>query len=61
MTKTQLQMFYDAHKKSADNDKVFLELMQDMTRQELATLIEKRPALWGRYRAYLSENSPLKG
>jgi hypothetical protein len=54
MRMTQLQHFYKAHRDIADCDATFMELIRGgLTRDELARLIAKRPALWSRYSAYL--------
>jgi len=51
----QVQMYYNAERKSAELNQVFLFLVKDgMTRQELETNINRRPALWGRFSNWLS-------
>lgn len=51
---SQHQMFYDATRKEAEANRTFLELLPTLRRKELERLIEKRPALWGRYAGYLT-------
>lgn len=51
---TQVQLFYQAHRRLADANEAFLELVRDgMTREELARNIERRPSLWQRYANWL--------
>ena len=53
--KTQLQMFYEEHRKLADTNDLFVELVEDgLTRAELRALIDRRPALWGRFDHWLT-------
>jgi len=52
--KTQMQMFWEEHRKIADGNLAFLELSKDMTREELARCIERRPLLWGRFSNWLT-------
>jgi len=55
---TQKQMFYRACEKAAEADQLFLEMVKDgMTRQELQTNINRRPAVWCRYSNWL-DNLP---
>lgn len=52
--RTQLQMFYAAHRQVAETNNTFLELVKEgLTREELATCIERRPALWKRFENWL--------
>ena len=52
--RTQLQMFYAAHRQVAETNNTFLELVKEgLTREELATCIERRPALWQRFENWL--------
>ena len=52
--RTQLQMFYSAHRQVAETNNAFLELVKEgMTREELARNIERRPALWQRFENWL--------
>jgi hypothetical protein len=47
-------MFYQEHRKIADANLTFLELVADgMTREELQRNIERRPSLWSRYEHWL--------
>jgi hypothetical protein len=51
----QVQMYYNAERKSAELNQAFLFLVKDgMTRQELETNINRRPALWSRFSNWLS-------
>lgn len=53
---TQKQMFYQQHRRIADANETFLQLVQDgMTREDLQTNIERRPELWDRYRLWLDK------
>ena len=50
----QLQHFYHAHRKIADANELFLDLVADgMTRENLQTNIKRRPELWGRFSNWL--------
>jgi hypothetical protein len=52
---TQEQLFYQAHRKSADTNDAFLFLVKEgITRSELQRNIERRPNLWGRFSNWLS-------
>ena len=52
--RTQLQMFYAAHRQVAETNNAFLELVKEgLTREELARNIERRPALWQRFENWL--------
>ena len=52
--KTQREMFYEAHKRLAAANEMFLEFVQGgMTRQELERLIHRRPSLWARFSNWL--------
>jgi len=52
--KTQLQMFYQEQRKLGEVDETFCEIVkQGLTRNELAKLIKKRPALWSRFSNWL--------
>ena len=54
--RTQLQMFYAAHRQVAETNNTFLELVKEgMTREDLAACIAKRPALWQRYESWLDK------
>ena len=54
--RTQLQMFYAAHRQVAETNNTFLELVKEgMTREDLAACIAKRPALWQRYASWLDK------
>jgi hypothetical protein len=52
---TQAQMYYQAQRKQADGDNLFMEMVKDgsMTKGSLRKLIERRPETWGRYSNWL--------
>ncbi len=54
MPKTQRHMMDEASRRIAEANETFLELLPTMRRKELEKLIEKRPALWGRFAGYLT-------
>lgn len=64
--KSQYQMWKEAEARSAEANKLFLELVKngDITNEELARLIEKHPGRWGRFQGWLgklpSENANYK-
>jgi len=52
----QALMYYAAERRSADLNQAFMELMKEgLTRAELAKLIAKRPATYGRFSAFLDK------
>ena len=54
--RTQLQMFYAAHRQVAETNNAFLELVKEgLTREELEINIERRPALWQRFENWLDK------
>ncbi len=54
--RTQLQMFYAAHRQIAETNNTFLELVKEgLTREDLARNIARRPALWQRYAGWLDK------
>lgn len=54
MKPTQIQMFYAAQRRVADGNDSFLYLVETgLTREDLASCIKRRPALWGRFSAFL--------
>ncbi|WP_163056833.1 hypothetical protein [Acidithiobacillus ferrooxidans] len=60
---TQTSMYYDAVRHLGERDAVFMEIFQDgLTRQDLATNIERRPSYWGRYAGFFQflPSSPLE-
>lgn len=53
---SQRQMCYEAERRAADVNVLFLELVEDgMTRKELEANIKRRPALWGRFSNWLTK------
>lgn len=52
--KSQRAMYDEASRKSAEINETFLEMLPTMRRRDLQRLIEKRPALWGRFAGYLT-------
>ncbi len=54
--RTQLQMFYAAHRQVAETNNTFLELVKEgLTREDLARNIVRRPALWQRFDNWLDK------
>ena len=55
MRQSQVQMFYQAHRRIADGNLAFMELVEagDITRSELHKLIAKRPGVYSRFSAFL--------
>lgn len=55
MKKEQLQMFYEAHKRYSECNRLFLSFVEDgtMTKKYLRLLIEKRPEVWKRFEHWL--------
>jgi len=55
-TPTQAQLFYRASQQASEADQLFLSFVQDgLTREELEKNIQRRPALWSRYSAWLDK------
>lgn len=53
---TQQQMLERAERDAHERDRTFLELVKEgMTATELRKMIKRRPALWGRYEAWLEK------
>ena len=53
--KTQLQIFYQEQRKLSEVNATFSEIVkQGLTRNQLAKLIKKRPALWSRFSNWLT-------
>lgn len=53
---TQMQMYYQAERQAAGINHTFLEMVADgMTREELQTNINRRPALWARFSNWLDK------
>jgi len=51
---TQEQMFYASHRRSADANDTFLEIVSDgLTADELQRHIAKRPEVWARFENWL--------
>jgi hypothetical protein len=57
--KTQMQHFYEAHQKSAALNAAFLEMVNHptnpMSREDLQALINRRPAVYGRFAGFLNK------
>lgn len=52
---SQQQMFYQASRANAELNIQFLQFVREgLTREELQRNIDRRPALWGRWRSWLS-------
>ena len=51
--KSQYQLFWEAHRKSADLNNGIMEIINDpvnpLTNEDLAALIKKRPHVYGRF------------
>jgi hypothetical protein len=49
--KTQKQMYYTAHDKSAATNRAFLEMFENdpPTKTEFDAMLKTRPSLWGRF------------
>jgi hypothetical protein len=61
---TQISMYYDAVRHLGERDAAFMDIFQDgLTRQDLATNIERRAGYWGRYASFFQSlpSSPLEG
>jgi hypothetical protein len=53
---TQREMFYQEHRKIADGNNAFMELVRGgLKREELERLIAKRPSLWSRFSNWLDK------
>jgi len=56
---TQLQHFWKAHRKIADRDAAFFELVNHptnpMTNADLKALIARRPEVYGRYAGFVGK------
>ncbi len=53
--KTQVQIFYQESNKLGEVNETFNEIVkQGLTRDELAKLIKKRPAIWSRFSNWLN-------
>ena len=51
---TQFQIFYAEQRKIADQNRLFLSFIDDgITSQELQKNIDRNPAVWSKYSAYL--------
>lgn len=49
-----MRMFYEESHKIAESCELFSEFVKDgLTRDELQKLINKRPALWGKFSGWL--------
>ena len=52
--KSQRAMYDEASRKLAEIHETFLEMLPTMRRKDLERLVDKRPALWGRFASYLT-------
>jgi hypothetical protein len=52
--KPQRHMMDEASRQIAEANETFLEMLPTLRRKDLERLIEKRPALWGRFAGYLT-------
>jgi len=54
--KTQEQFFWEEHRKIANLNQVFMEMVKDgMTAKELEALIEKRPHVYSRFSHWIAK------
>ena len=57
--KPQMQYFWESHKRLADADKAFLELVNDpknpMTNDDLSRLIARYPERYGRFAGFVGK------
>lgn len=61
---TQHAHFYLAHRRTADINNTFFEMVNSsnpLTREDLETNIKRRPALWGRFSSFLDKLPSRKG
>lgn len=59
---SQERMFYAAGRKISDGDQTFLEMIKcpnAITNNELAEMVKRRPALWGRYSGFIGKLGSL--
>lgn len=48
--KTQLEMFWEAHRRIAESNALFMDMVREgLKKDELRRLIKLRPNLWGRF------------
>jgi len=53
---TQLQMYWQVHQNIARGNDLFMQMVRDgLTKKELATNIDRRPELWGRFENWLDK------
>jgi len=56
MHPSQRQMYYDAARKDAEANRLFLDLVKEgLTARELRALIKLRPYLWGKWAVWLDK------
>ena len=56
MSKPQMQIYREQHRRICDANETFLELVKNgMTRAELEKNIAKRPGLWSRFSNWLDK------
>ena len=56
MKKTQIQMFYEEQRKIANLDHAFMDAVKEgLTRNELQSLIERRPQVYSRFSDWLEK------
>ena len=57
--KTQQQLFNEAHRKLADADQHFMDLIKDpvnpLTNDDLIKLVERFPQRWDRYSGFIGK------
>jgi hypothetical protein len=53
---TQTQMFYEASRRIADTNHLFMMMVNDgLTKKELHTNIDRRPEVWKRFESWLDK------
>lgn len=58
--KTAVDYFWESHRKVADANKTFMDLvLSGLTKEELECLIERRPSVWRRFSRWL-DKLPVK-
>jgi hypothetical protein len=53
MSKSQQQIYREQQANIARGNETFLHITETLTREELVSLIEMRPELWGRFRQWV--------
>mgnify|MGYP001358253221 CR=1 FL=1 len=53
--KSQKEMYYEAERKSAERNMVFMEMMDTLTNADLTKLVERHPQRWGQFRGFIGK------